>query len=228
MTRLKALWVTLVARYRTLPRAFQLVVMAVGAAAAVMIVYAPIARFNAYRAEVQQEIETSREEVEHLSSYVARAEQVRREGELLEKRLDGLKTRLVPGNTGPLAAAQLQDKVTTIANETAVSIQSTQVMREEAVGRYVQVTVRLTARATLRALAAFLEKVEYGETQLGIPFLQVDRRGAVVRRPAAAAAGATDDERILSATVEVRGLAALAEAEQEQETGERSEAAAES
>ncbi len=212
MTRLKTLWTTLRARYQTLPRALQLVVMSVGASAAVMLVYAPVVRFNAYRDEVQQQIETSREEVEHLRSYVARAEQVRREGELLDKRLDGLKPRLVPGNTGPLAAAQLQDRVTTVAGDTAVSVQSTQVMREEPVGRYVQVTVRLTVRATLKALAAFLEGTEYGETQLAIPFLQIDRRGAVAGRPRTAPGG-DDNERILSATVEVRGLAAVGSAE---------------
>ena len=211
-SRLKTLWATLRRRYQTLPRVFQLVVMSVIAFGAVMLVYAPVVRFNTYRVDVQKEIESYREEVSHLQAYVGRAEQVDREGNMLGKRLDGLKTRLVPGNTGTLAAARLQDRVTTLAASTAVSVQSAQVMREERVGRYVQVTVRLTVRATLKALAEYLEGIEYGETQLSVPFLQIDRRGAVARRTRGVNTPAEDD-RILSATLEVRGLAAVGEAE---------------
>jgi hypothetical protein len=215
MKRLKALWTTLKARYETWPRVLQIVAMAVGGFLAVMAIYAPVRRFNAYRAEVREEIERSWEEVDHLHAYVARAEPVERERELLEKRLESLQSRLVPGDTGTLAAAHLQDHVTTVANDTAVSIQSAQVMREERLGGgYRQVTVRLTVRATLKALADFLEGVEYGTMQLSVPFLQIDRRGAV--RRGQPGASASPEDRVLSATLEVRGLAAVTGGDEEE------------
>ncbi len=211
MKRLKSLWITLKVRYQTWPRVVQIAAMATGGFAAIIAIYAPIQRFTAYRAGVQAEIESSQDEVEHLTAYVTRGEPVEREREQLEKRLDGLKSRLVPGDTGTLAAAHLQDHVTTIANETAVNVQSAQVMREEKMGVYRQVTVRLTVRATLKALADFLEKAEYGTMHLSVPFLQIDRRGAV--RRGRTDVPATAEERVLSATLEVRGLAAASDGE---------------
>ena len=221
MKRLKALWVTLKARYQTWPRVLQIASMAVGGFVGIMAIYAPIQRFTAYRAGVQAEIESYREEVEHLTAYVTRAEPVERERDLLQKRVDGLKSRLVPGDTGTLAAAHLQDHVTTIANDTSVSVQSAQVMREEKVGSFRQVTVRLTVRATLKALADFLEKAEYGTMHLSVPFLQIDRRGAV--RRGRADAPPNPEDRVLSATLEVRGLATGGAGEGEKGQGERGE-----
>jgi len=211
MKRLKSLWVTLKARYKTWPRVVQIAAMAVGGFVAIIAIYAPMQRFTAYRAGVQAEIESHREELEHLTAYVTRAEPVERERDLLQKRVDGLKLRLVPGDTGTLAAAHLQDHITTLANETAVSVQSAQVMREERMGAYRQVTVRLTVRATLKALADFLEGAEYGTMHLSVPFLQIDRRGAV--RRGRGDTPATAEDRVLSATLEVRGFAAGGEGE---------------
>jgi general secretion pathway protein M len=225
MTRFKALWITLKTRYRTWPRAVQLVVMGLGFGVVAVGMQTGVVRFLNYRAQVRHEIDAYRDEVEHLRAYVARMESVEHERELLSKRLEGLSSRLVPGDTGALAAAHLQDHVTTIANDTGVNVQSAQVMREERVGAYRQVTVRLTIRATTGAFAGFLEAVEYGSMQLFVPFLQLDRRGAATtRRRQAGKSAKPEAERIVSATVEVRGLAAGTEAAAE----ERTEAATES
>jgi hypothetical protein len=219
----KALWITLKARYRTWPRVVQIAAMAIGGFVAIIAIYAPIQRFTAYRAGVQAEIESYQDELEHLAAYVTRGEPVEREREQLEKRLEGLKARLVPGDTGTLAAAHLQDHVTTLANETAVNVQSAQVMREERIGAYRQVTVRLTVRATLKALADFLERAEYGTMHLSVPFLQIDRRGAV--RRGRTDVPATAEDRVLSATLELRGLAAANEGDKSDkgEQGEQGE-----
>ena len=93
------------------------------------------------------------------------------------------------------------------------TVQSAQVMREEEAGVYRQVTVRLTLRATIKALADFLEALEYGSMQLAIPYLQIDRRAGAntLRRAqvkARAKGQAVEEDRALSATLEVRGLAA--------------------
>jgi hypothetical protein len=211
MKRLKSLWITLKARYQAWPRVVQIAAMAVGGFVAIIAIYAPIQRFTAYRASVQAEIESYQDELAQLKAYVTRGEPVEREREQLEKRLAGVKSRLVPGDTGTLAAAHLQDHVTTLANETAVNVQSAQVMREERMGTYRQVTVRLTVRATLKALADFLEKAEYGTMHLSVPFLQIDRRGAV--RRGRTDVPATAEDRVLSATLELRGLAAAGDGE---------------
>jgi hypothetical protein len=174
--------------------------------------------------------------VSQLRGYLARANDVERERDLLAKRLDGLGSRLVAGNTGTLAAAHLQDHVNTVAADTGVSVQSAQVMREEEVGVYRQVTVRLTLRATIKALADFLEALEYGSMQLSVPYVQIDRRGSEsARRRAEVKARfkgqAPTEERVLSATLEIRALAAgetVAPAGDEEGEGAESPEAAES
>jgi len=205
MTRLNTLLTAIRVRYEALPRFLQIVAIGLGLGMVALVLNAAVVRFLNYRTRVGAEAEALRDRVDNLYAYVARAEYVEREREALAKRLEDLKGRVVPGDTGTLAAAHLQDHITTVAADTGVSVQSAQVMREEEVGAYRRVTVRLTLRATLKSLADFLEKIEYGPMQLSVPFLQIDGRGAPVRKP-----GRTTPEaqRVLSATFEVRGLAA--------------------
>jgi hypothetical protein len=213
MSRLRELWTVLKARYQTWPRAVQLAAMGLLLGVCALVINAWVVRLYTYRTDTVTDIEIERDRVAQLRAYVARAKDVEREREMLVKRLEGLKDRLVPGDTGTLAAAHLQDHVNTIARETGAVVQSAQVMREEEAGVYRQVTVRLTLRATVKALADFLEALEYGSMQLAIPYLQIDRRagGNVLRRAqvkARAKGQAVEEDRMLSATIEVRGLAA--------------------
>lgn len=207
MTRLKTLSAVLKGRYEALPRVLQIVAMGFAFGMLALLVLSAWARLQSYRAEVRAEVEADRDRVDHLYAYVARAEPVERERELLAKRFESLKDRIVPGDTGTLAAAHLQDHVTTVAGDTGVSVQSAQVMREEEVGTYRRITVRLTLRATVKALADFLETIEYGSMQLSVPFLQIDGRGGTPRRRGTARS-TEKEQRVLSATLEVRGLAA--------------------
>jgi hypothetical protein len=208
MTRLKALWATLESRYNTLPRVVQIVVIGLGFGAIALVINTAVVSFYNYRTGIQDQIDANRDRAEQLQEYIARAEEVERERNMLAKRLEGLRSRFVPGDTGTLAAAHLQDHVTTVASDTGVNVQSAQVMREEKIGSYRQVTVRLTLRATIKALSGFLETLEYGTMQLSVPFLQIDRRGGATRRRSKAQSRAQEQkERVLSATLEVRGFA---------------------
>jgi Tfp pilus assembly protein PilO len=102
--------------------------------------------------------------------------------------------QLVPGDTPTLAAANLQNTLHSLANEKGVEIQSTQVMRDDAVGDFRRIAVRITITGDLKQLADFLAGVEHGQTRVTIPFLEISRRGAVLRGKTA---------RALSATIEV-------------------------
>jgi hypothetical protein len=213
MTRLKDLWSLLKARYQTWPRAIQLAVVGLGLGLGVLMINAWVVRLYNYRTDTVTEMDVDQDRVAQLRGYLARAKDVERERDLLAKRLEGLASRLVPGDTGTLAAAHLQDHVSTVAADTGVNVQSAQVMREEEVGVYRQVTVRLTLRATIKALADFLEAVEYGSLQLSIPYMQIDRRGSASARrraqvKARARGQASAETRVLSATLEIRAFAA--------------------
>jgi hypothetical protein len=84
-------------------------------------------------------------------------------------------------------------------------------MKEEQVDPYRKVAVRLTLSGEIKPFAELVSGLEYGQ-QLGIPFVEVSRRGAV---PGA------KGPRTLSATVEVTGFVLAEDAKgEEQPAGE--------
>ena len=193
----------------------------VGLAVALSLVYVGVVDpLRAYRRRVAEEIGEGHDRLERFARFVGAVDALRAERAELKKRLAQAQGRLLPGDTGTLAAAALQERANTLASEKGVSVLSTQVMREEAADPFRKVAVRLTLSAELRPFAEFLSGLEYGPQQLTIPFVEVSRRGAV---PGA------KGPRLLSATVEVSGYLLAKdkakEAEPEPEAAPASEAA---
>src|SRR5438552_3484713 len=193
----------------------------VGLAVALSLVYVGVVDpLRAYRRRVAEEIGEGHDRLERFARFVGAVDALRAERAELKKRLAQAQSRLLPGDTGTLAAAALQERANTLASEKGVSVLSTQVMREEAADPFRKVAVRLTLSAELRPFAEFLSGLEYGPQQLTIPFVEVSRRGAV---PGA------KGPRLLSATVEVSGYLLAKdkakEAEPEPEAAPASEAA---
>jgi Tfp pilus assembly protein PilO len=178
------------------------VAIAVGLALVYIAVVEPIIE---YRKSVAEELAEGQERLEQAERFVGALEALRVERDELKQKLDQARIRLLPGTTGALGAAALQERVNTVAGARNVTVQSTQVMREEEVAPFRKVSVRLTLSGELKQFAGFLADLEYGPQALRIPFLEVSRRGAV-------AAGRTP--RSLSVSVEVTGYL-LARAEPE-------------
>jgi general secretion pathway protein M len=153
-----------------------------------------IAPFLSYRQDLQDEIAVHREKLENGQAYMARTADITRQREQLQKAYQQVHAQLVLGDTPTLAAANLQNTLHTLAGEKGVEIQSTQVMRDDTVGEFRRIAVRITVTGDLKQLADFLAGVEHGQTRVSIPFLEISRRGAVLRGKAG---------RALSGTVEV-------------------------
>jgi general secretion pathway protein M len=156
-----------------------------------------IAPFLSYRQDLQDEIAAHREQLDNGRAYLARTADLTRQREQLQKMFQQIRAQLVPGDTPTLAAANLQNTLHSLASEKGVEIQSTQVMRDDAVGDFRRIAVRITVTGDLKPLAEFLAGVEHGQTRVAIPFLEISRRGAVLRGKAA---------RALSATIEVNAF----------------------
>lgn len=153
-----------------------------------------ISPFLSYRQDLQDEIAGHREKIENGKAYLARTADITRQRDQLQKMYQLVHAQLVPGDTPTLAAANLQNTLHSLAGEKGVEIQSTQVMRDEAVGEFRRISVRITVTGEVKQVADFLAGVEHGQTRVLIPFLEISRRGAVLRGKAA---------RALSATIEV-------------------------
>ena len=156
----------------------QRIIMGVLVFAAICLVYlfgwVPL---RDYRQRVAEEIADGQEQLARASRTLGAADSLRAERESLRKRLVQARTRLLPGRGGTLGAAALQERANSIASEKGITVQSTQVMKEEAVDPYRKVAVRLTLSGELKPFAELVSGLEYGQ-QLAIPFVEINRRGA--------------------------------------------------
>ena len=179
----------------------------IGAAAGVLGIYLVylllISPFLSYRQDLQDEITAHREQLENGKAYLMRTADLTRQRDQLQKIFQQVRSQLVPGDTPTLAAANLQNTLHSLAGEKGVEIQSTQVMRDDTVGDFRRIAVRITVTGDLKPLADFLAGLEHGPTRVAIPFLEISRRGAVLRGKAA---------RALSATIEVTAFLQPAQA----------------
>jgi len=172
-----------------------LVLMACGLGVVSILYYAAVVPVIAYRKGVAAEIADGLEELERDTKFLGAIDTFRAERAEIKKKLDQAKTRLLPGTNGTLGAAALQERANAVANEKGISVQSTQVMREESAAPYKKVALRLTLSGEPKPLAEFLSAIEYGH-QLQVPFLEVTRRGVVPGQKG---------PRTLQVTVEVSG-----------------------
>lgn len=185
------------------PRERRLIGAAAGVAALFLVHLLVISPFLSYRQDLQDEIVAHQERIENGQAYLARTADLTRQRDQFAKAFQQVKTQLVPGDTPTLAAANLQTVLHNLAGEKGVEIQSTQVMRDDTVGDFRRIAVRITVTGDLKQLADFLVAAEYGNTRVSIPFLEISRRGAALRGKAA---------RALSATIEVTAFLQGAEA----------------
>ncbi len=173
-----------------------LVLVACGLGVVSILYYAVVRPVIAYRKGVAAEIADGLEELERDTKFLGAIDTFRAERAEIKKKLDQAKTRLLPGTNGTLGAAALQERANAVANEKGISVQSTQVMREETAAPYRKVALRLTLSGEPKPLAEFLSTMEYTH-QLQVPFIEITRRGVVPGQKG---------PRTLQVTVEVSGF----------------------
>ena len=190
----------------------RIVLAVVGLVVLSLVYVAVVDPLRAYRRGIAEEIAEGQDQLERGARFLGALDTLRAERDEARSRLEKAKQRLLPGNTATLGAAALQERVNTLASEKGISVQSTQVLKEEVAEPFRKVGVRLVISGEMRPFADFLAGLEYSQQQLFLPFVEMNRRGAV--------AGAKGP-RTLSATVEVSGyLLAVAEPPAAPEGGE--------
>jgi type II secretory pathway component PulM len=215
----RALWQAVRAWYVGHSTRDRRIVLGVATAVLLSLVYVgAVEPLVDYRRRVAEEIAEGQDELERAARFLAAADALRAEREQLGRRLDEAKARLLPGDSGTLGAAALQERANAVAAAHGITVQSAQVMREEAADPFRKVAVRLTLSGELRPFVEFLSGLEHGPQQLTVPFVEVSRRGAV-----AAGRG----PRALAAKVELSGYLLSAAQREEAGKAEAEEAAAE-
>jgi len=154
--------------------------------------------FLEFRAGVKDDVRLTAHRLATARRLAERAPETKKQFDALQARYQATVAELVPGDTPTLAAAALQERVSALASEKKVSVQTTQVLKDEPLGPFRQVSLRVTASGELHDLADFLTALEFGPLRVSIPFIELSRRGAMVRKQGVG--------RTVSATIQVSGV----------------------
>lgn len=165
--RVAQLWQRLSARERVLAG------VAVLAFVLVIVRYGVIGPYIDYTTSLEESIEQEWQQVFKMERQSARAPQVSERLKGLRQRFQTTWQKLVPGATSSVAAANLQERVRTLASQNNLDLVTTQVMRDETIGEFRKATVQVTLRGELPAVANFLAGVEYGDWRLAVATLEV-------------------------------------------------------
>ncbi|MFP6662809.1 MAG: type II secretion system protein GspM [Deltaproteobacteria bacterium] len=178
--------------------------MALGLAIVVVVLRFGVTWVGEYRSDTKAEIQLS-------ARRLVNARQLLEQTGVVTERLDSLRRRyktmvgeLIPGQTATLASASLQERVTAVARDNNVRIQSTQVLQEEELGSFTEVSLRVTAQSGIGSLAKFLATLEYGPPRIDVEFLELSRRASSVRRRRKR--DKLDLSRVVSATLQISAI----------------------
>jgi general secretion pathway protein M len=139
----------------------------------VVVRYGVLSPYVEYTRSLEEEIDQDWQRLFRMERQSARIEKVQTRLNQLTQRYQTVLQKLIPGATPSVAAANLQERVRTLASQSGLDLVTTQVMRDEAVGDFRKATVQVTLRGELPAVADFLAGVEYGEWRLTVASLEV-------------------------------------------------------
>lgn len=178
--------------------------MLIGAALVALLVvvfrYGVVGPYLAYKEQIEESIVKELQRIEKSLKQISRGPQVERRVAVLHQRYQEIVGRLIPGETPSLAAAHLQERLQGLASQSGLEIVTTQVMRDEVVGKFRRTFVQLTLRGEMPAFADFLTAVEYDFWWLTVAALDI-RAYPAMPRPGQEAA-----PRPLTVTMEVGGF----------------------
>jgi len=198
VSRLRELWAAFLRWYEARTDRERSILVGGGIVAALLLGYfAVIEPLLNLRADLATQIAERHAQLESEARLVTRAAALRSERDALRQRLKLEKEKLLPGESVNLARAALQERLNALASEKHVTVQSVQDLKDEPADPFVRVAVRLTVSGEIRPLSEMLAALEFGKTQISIPFIEMNRRGAV---PGA------KGPRPLSATIEASGF----------------------
>jgi type II secretory pathway component PulM len=104
---------------------------------------------------------------------IARTERNARELETLRRDIEGRRGRLLPGDKPPLAASELQRLVKATAQDTGIEVRSERILPTVDRGGYAEVPIEVTLAGPIRALTAFLYRLEGASILLTLKDLKV-------------------------------------------------------
>jgi Tfp pilus assembly protein PilO len=164
------------------------------------LLFLPVVRFWSGAPE---RIEEQTDVLLAYQAVVAREESLKQEAGAIDKALTGLEGVLLPGETGPLAAAELQTEVKEIAEQAGLDIVSEKVLKQRDREYFVEIPFQIVATGSIENFRDFIALLESAETHIGISEVNFRSLG---RRQPVRGGGRPKNKRGIQATMTVAGL----------------------
>src|SRR5919201_867236 len=118
----RQLWTAVQRWYATHSKRDRGILAGVAIAAGLSLVYVTVVEpIIHYRRRVAEEIAEGQEQIERAARFLAAADTLRAERDDLRQRLEQAKQHLLPGGSGTLGAAALQERANAIAGEKGIT-----------------------------------------------------------------------------------------------------------
>jgi hypothetical protein len=175
--------VTLTERWAGFSQRERYLVMAAGATAALVLVrYAPLPALTSLTAAGEEDSWVQLQKIENYQKILARSDAADRRATELRERYEAAKSRLVPGETPTQVGAALQGRLSTMATEAGLNVLSSQILKDEQIGEFRRVGVRLTLSGELEGVTQMLAAIETGPSDVEVTLLEVNRKLGTTRR----------------------------------------------
>lgn len=142
------------------------------------LVVIPVARFAS---EAPSRIEEQKAVLLAYRAVVDREESLRKEAAAIEKALAGMQGIFLPGQTGPLAAAELQTEVKEIAEQAGLDIVTEKVLKQKKGEHFDEIPFQIVATGSIANFRDFIALLESAEIHIGIT--EVNFRSLGRRQP---------------------------------------------
>jgi len=190
-------WAPVARWYAGYSRRDQRIILGIAVVAVLSFLYVgPFEMMRNYHRSIVDDTSSAQERVERNLKTLRSLDGLRRERDELKGRLKVARAKLLPGGSGTLGAATLEERASELARTKGVEVRTKQVMKEEQAGPFRRVAVRFTLAGDVGAIGGLLAGLEY-ENHFTVPFMELNRRGAL---------GAPNAPRTLNATIEVAGF----------------------
>jgi hypothetical protein len=191
------------------PRERYLVIAAGATALIVLVRYAPLPALTSLTSAGEEDTWVQLQKIENYQKILARSEAADKRSQELRERYEAARTRLVPGETPTQVGAALQGRLSTMATDAGLNVLSSQILKDEQLGDFRRVGVRLTLSGELEGVTQMLSAIETGPSDVEVTLLEVNRKlGTTRRTPTPTGKSATTpppaSAATLTATLEVK------------------------
>ena len=174
---------TLKERWAAFSQRERYLVMGAGATALIVLVrYAPLPALSSLTSGGEEDAWVQLQKIENYQKILSRSDGADKRSQELRERYEAAKTRLVPGETPTQVGAALQGRLSTMATDAGLNVLSSQILKDEQVGDFRRVGVRLTLSGELEGVTQMLSAIETGPSDVEVTLLEVNRKLGTTRR----------------------------------------------